>query len=1135
MSNKADGSIVINTKLDSSGFGKGSQEMQGAISSLQKQVDALGKRMESTFAQMQRSIDESSRHAQASAQAQAKAQAQATAQTQANARAQSQAFSRIATLGGMLKNVLVGVAGAAVKTQARLMLVTGSAVLSGLQSVGSRAMEVAERILGIGNSASKTRGPLQNGLFGLIKYALGIGSLIAVFNKAKSMITEGLGDLAQVSTPVNSALESVRESLALLKGSLTSAFAPIFTAVAPAIVYLCNLLSTALNYIAQFMAALTGGKAYMKAVKGTQGIAKGMGATGKAAKEANRQLAEFDKLNILKDDSNGGGGGGGGAGGAGGLGFEEVPIDSAIADFVQRIKDLFAAGDYEEIGRILAEAINKAVKKIKDFISWDNVHEFWEYWIDVFCRIFNSLVKNIDWYEIGATIAEGLNTLLHICHLLLTGIDWKQLGVAFGTALNGLVENFDWKLFGQVLGERFQAGLDFLYGAVTTFNWAKLGTGIGDSINSYIAAINWEEVGQTLSAGARGLMRVFINAIEQTDWKQIGKAVADILGSIDWGGIIHDAFEGLGAIGGAIDAFLGGIIAEAVEGAQKYFQEKVEECGGNIVAGILKGIVDAVVGIGKWIIDNIFSPFFEGFAKAFGISSPAKKMEPIGENIWAGILKGMLTGAKSIGKWVKTNIVKPMKKALGKLFGGGSKESDVLEVSVKLIKKGWSSISKYIGTAVTVAVSLTKKAWSTITGFVGTAVTVSVSLAKKAWSTITGFVGTAVTVSISLAKKGWSKISAFVGTAVSVTISLTKKGWSTISKYVGTAVTVATSLKKSGWSTISKYVGTAVTVSTSLKKSGWSTIAAFVGTAVSVYIKLLKSGWQAIATWIGTMVNVYISLARSGWTSIANWIGTHVSVGISLFKDGWSSIKSFFGLSGGGVVGANGGVLAFSAGGVVSRTRASWWDSVQKYASGTSRAHGTAFIAGESGPEIVGHVNGRTEVLNKSQIAAAIHAAVLSAMSDAANAFAHYFADKLADCANGVISAIYMASDINLPLPVSMQIGSIGSGKYAAMLSDLSAIGGGYTAPMMSTGSVMPYSVAAFTATLDSITDSIETSNDELGQVVVSAIGSAAMAIVTAIQHSEKTGSAMDFSGITQRTIDDINRRTRMYSASPIV
>ena len=81
----------------------------------------------------------------------------------------------------------------------------------------------------------------------------------------------------------------------------------------------------------------------------------------------------------------------------------------------------------------------------------------------------------------------------------------------------------------------------------------------------------------------------------------------------------------------------------------------------------------------------------------------------------------------------------------------------------------------------------------------------------------------------------------------------------------------------------------------------------------------------------------------------------------------------------------------------------------------------------------------------------------------------------------------------------------------------------------------MPYSVAAFNASLDKLADSIETSNDELGPVVVRAISSAAISIVTAIQHSERTGSAPDLSGITQRTIDDINRRTRMYSASPIV
>ena len=64
MADRADGSIIINTKLDNSGFGKGSAEMKSAISSLQHQVDALGKRMDSTFSQMQRAMSNSARSAQ---------------------------------------------------------------------------------------------------------------------------------------------------------------------------------------------------------------------------------------------------------------------------------------------------------------------------------------------------------------------------------------------------------------------------------------------------------------------------------------------------------------------------------------------------------------------------------------------------------------------------------------------------------------------------------------------------------------------------------------------------------------------------------------------------------------------------------------------------------------------------------------------------------------------------------------------------------------------------------------------------------------------------------------------------------------------------------------------------------------
>lgn len=56
---------------------------------------------------------------------------------------------------------------------------------------------------------------------------------------------------------------------------------------------------------------------------------------------------------------------------------------------------------------------------------------------------------------------------------------------------------------------------------------------------------------------------------------------------------------------------------------------------------------------------------------------------------------------------------------------------------------------------------------------------------------------------------------------------------------------------------------------------------------------------------------------------------------------------------------------------------------ISAYANGTANAHGTMFLAGEAGPEIVGHVGGRTEVLNKSQLAQTMFSAVRSAMSGA--------------------------------------------------------------------------------------------------------------------------------------------------------
>lgn len=56
------------------------------------------------------------------------------------------------------------------------------------------------------------------------------------------------------------------------------------------------------------------------------------------------------------------------------------------------------------------------------------------------------------------------------------------------------------------------------------------------------------------------------------------------------------------------------------------------------------------------------------------------------------------------------------------------------------------------------------------------------------------------------------------------------------------------------------------------------------------------------------------------------------------------------------------------------------WHDIPQAASG-GKFHGTMFWAGENGPEVVGHAGGRSEVLNRSQLASTMYAAVSSALS----------------------------------------------------------------------------------------------------------------------------------------------------------
>ena len=95
--------------------------------------------------------------------------------------------------------------------------------------------------------------------------------------------------------------------------------------------------------------------------------------------------------------------------------FEDVPIESNIEKIFQKIKDLIKSGDFEGLGEMMADAINRGLKKVKKAISWDNVGPTVTYFVTGFTRTFNSLVDNIDWDLLGRTIGTGINTIVRQC------------------------------------------------------------------------------------------------------------------------------------------------------------------------------------------------------------------------------------------------------------------------------------------------------------------------------------------------------------------------------------------------------------------------------------------------------------------------------------------------------------------------------------------------------------------------------------------------------------------------------------------------------------------------------------------------------------------------------------------------
>ena len=199
----------------------------------------------------------------------------------------------------------------------------------------------------------------------------------------------------------------------------------------------------------------------------------------------------------------------------------------------------------------------------------------------------------------------------------------KNIGTNIAQFLNGFIATTDWNQVGNTFAQGINTIIYFGHSFVTTFNWQQFGKAIGDSINGLFGNIDWSIAAETLSEGIKGIFTSLYTSLEEIDWQQIARDVEEFVKNIDWGGVVYAIIRGIAAGFMGLGIILGTWIADAVQGAKQYFEEKIEECGGDVVAGILKGIIDGLVGIGQWIYDNMVKPIVDAFCSLLGIHSPS--------------------------------------------------------------------------------------------------------------------------------------------------------------------------------------------------------------------------------------------------------------------------------------------------------------------------------------------------------------------------------------------------------------------------------------------------------------------------------------------------------------------------------
>lgn len=429
----------------------------------------------------------------------------------------------------------------------------GDAAKRAARSVGSFLLKVT----GIKGAANKAKSAMNN-VTGLAKKLT--KELTRVSKMLKLMVTrmalravisnvgDGFKSLALHSATFNESMSNLINSAKTLGYSIAGMVSPLINALAPALVYIINLITQAVNAINQLFSALTGFSTWNKAKTFTDSWADSIKGASGAAKELKKTVLGFDELNQLQDNKSSGGGGGG-------LKdmFETVDIDPKWKEMAEWLKDMWSKKDFTELGTKLGEKLRDALESI----PWDKIRQTSNDFGKAIATLINGFVEvERLGTVIGTTIAQGINTVFEFINGFVHNLHWDSIGKFIGDIFNGFFENIDWDLIKDTvytglegLAESINSFVktfhwdnlsDFISNAINTIvtgiykfvkkvDWTELAKNLGDQLNKTIKKIDWKQVGKTIGSLIQSAIDFVKTFLSQLSWKDIKKAISDLI------------------------------------------------------------------------------------------------------------------------------------------------------------------------------------------------------------------------------------------------------------------------------------------------------------------------------------------------------------------------------------------------------------------------------------------------------------------------------------------------------------------------------------------------------------------------------------------------------------------------------